>query len=168
MSKIVVHTDDLPDWAVRKQKLPATSLGFLREAAFPSPDGKGMESFEDKMLRQHWDEMVNGNAKARDWLLRLVIADNKKVLAAAPERPSVLINGIVNYQPLAPVLELLGCITVNNPADGDNGPPTIEPMPWFTDELHQRCHPDKLAHVLAWLKAGGRQAPRVNRDLDDD
>ena len=47
------------------------------------------------MLRQHWDEMVNGNAKALHWLLRKVIAENNAVLKAAPARPSVVINGIL-------------------------------------------------------------------------
>ena len=37
MPKIVVHTDDLPDWSVRKEKLPPTYLGFLRDLPIPLP-----------------------------------------------------------------------------------------------------------------------------------
>lgn len=36
-TKIKVQTDDLPQWAFRKQKLPQTYLSFLREEAFPRP-----------------------------------------------------------------------------------------------------------------------------------
>ncbi len=168
MSKIVVHTDDLPNWALRKQKLPSTYLGFLREAAYPSPDGKKIETLEDRMLRQHWDEMLKGNAQARDWLLRKVMKDNDAVLAAAPKRPMVVIDGIHNFQPLAPVLELLGWVTVDTPEDANTAAPTITLSPEFLDQLDKRCRPDKLAPVLAWHDAGGQQTPRINRDLDDD
>jgi hypothetical protein len=168
MAKIEIHTDDLPDWAVRKQKLPSTYLGFLREAAYPCPNGEEMESLEDRMLRQHWDEMLKGNAKALQWLLREVIRHNQAVLAAADDRPTVVINGILNFQPLQPVLEILGCVTINDPQDGSQEPPTVALAPWFVEELHKRCRPDKLAPVLAWQEAGGQQSPRVNRDWDDD
>jgi hypothetical protein len=127
-----------------------------------------MESLEDRMLRQHWDAMVTGSAKARDWLLRKVIKDNNAVLAAAPERPRVVIDGIHNFQPLGPVLELLGWVTIDAPEDGSTAAPTITLSPEFLDQLDKRCRPDKLAPVLAWQDAGGQQTPRINRDLDDD
>lgn len=167
MPKIEVHTDDLPQWAVRKERLPETYLGFLREEAFPSPDGKTMLSFEDQMLRQHWEGMLAGSAKARDWLLRKVMEENAALLAAAPEQPRVTIDAIHNFQPLAPVLEILGCVAVNHPDDASEKVSTISLSAWFVQAVHERCHPNKLAPVLAWLDAGGQQTPRINRDLHD-
>jgi hypothetical protein len=169
MAKIEIHFDDLPHSAVRKQKLPATLLGFLREAVHPSPDGKGLVSLEDQMMRQQWDAMLGGSATAMNWLLREVIRDNQPVLAAAAERPPyVVIDGIHHFQPLAPVLEILGCVSVAGPEDGSEGPSAVKLCPWFVDFLQKRCRPDKLAPVLAWQDAGGQQVPRINRDLDDD
>lgn len=163
-AKLEVHTDDLPSWAVQKQKLPETYLGFLREEAFPSPDGKGMISMEDRMLRQQWDAMLTGDAKARDWLLKKVMKENEAVLAAAPERPTVTLDAIHHFHPLGPVLEILGAATVHNPDEGSKTPLTISLAPWFLEELHKRCRPDKLAPVLGWQAKGGQQTPRINRD----
>ena len=174
MTKTVVHTDDLPGWAVLKSKLPHAYLGHLREAVYPSPDGKGMASIEDIMLRQHFEAMLTGNAKARDWLLRKIIKDNEAVLRASPKRPQVTIEGVRYFQPLAPVLALLGCITVHEPEECDmtsstiecdTKPSTIEFAPSFLDTLKQYCPAEKLAPVTAWLDAGGQQKPRI-RDRD--
>lgn len=165
MTKRLIHIDDLPPWAVRKEKLPQTYLGFLREAAYPSPDGKGMMSLEDRMLRQQWDAMLTGSAKARDWLLREVIKHNKAVLAAAPEQPHVAIDGVHYFQPLGPVLEILGCAKVCDPEERDEAPSTIALLPWFLEALQKRCRADNLSPVLAWLDAGGHQTPRI-RDRD--
>lgn len=167
MSKLEVHTDDLPQWAVRKQKLPETYLGFLREEVFPSPDGKTMLSFEDRMLRQHWDGMLAGNATARDFLLSKVMDENAAVLAAAPERQHVTIDAIHNFQSLGPVLEILGCATVTHPDEGSDEPSKITLAPWFLENLREWCCLDKLEPVLAWQEAGGQQAPRINRDRHD-
>lgn len=167
MPKTIVHTDDLPAWAVRKSKMPQSYLGFLTEAVHTSPDGKGLVSLEDLMLRQHWDAMLMGNAKARDWLLREIIADNKAVLEAGPKKQSVTIDGIHHFQPLAPVLEILGCVTVTHPEDDSDAPATVALAPWFVDELHKRCPVDRLAPVLEWQESGGKQTPRVNRDGHD-
>lgn len=167
MPKKIVHTDDLPHWAVCKQKVPHSYLGFLKEHAYPSPDGKGLVSLEDRMLRQQWDAMLTGSAKARDWLLRKVIKDNQSVLAAAPEHPNVTIDAVHYFQPLGPVLEILGCATVENPEAGDKAPSTIVLLPWFLEQLRKRCRTDKLAPVLAWQDAGGKQVPRINRDRHD-
>jgi hypothetical protein len=168
MEKIEIHFDDLPNWAVSKKELPPTLLGFLREAVHPSPDGKGLVSLEDRMMRQHWEAMLGGSTTALNWLLRKVIKDNEAVLAAADERPFVLIDGIHKFQPLGPVLEILGCAAVNDQEDGSDAPSNVTLSPWFVEELHKRCRPDKLAPALAWQDAGGRQAPRINRDREDD
>jgi hypothetical protein len=165
MPKRLIHTNDLPAWAVRKEKLPQSYLGFLREAAYPSPDGKGMISLEDRMLRQHWDAMLTGSSKARDWLLREVIKHNKAVLAAAPEQPRVAIDGVHYFQPLGPVLEILGCVKVSDPEEGSEALATIALSPWFLEALQKRCRAEKLAPVLAWQDAGGQQTPRI-RDRD--
>ena len=58
MPKTVIHTDDLPQWAVRKEKLPYSYLDHLAEAAHPSPDGKGMISLEEITMRQQWGGCV--------------------------------------------------------------------------------------------------------------
>ena len=164
MTKTVIHTDDLPRWAVRKSKLPHSYLGHLREAVFPSPDGKGMVSIEDIMLRQHFEAMLTGSAKARDWLLRNIIEENEAVLEASPKKLTVTIDGVVQFQPLGPVMALLGYITVHEPEDASSEePPTITFSTWFLDALKQRCPAEKLAPVMAWLDAGGKQKPRLGR-----
>lgn len=167
MPKLEVHTDDLPSWAVRKQKLPETYLGFLREEVFPSPDGKTMLSFEDKMLRQHWDGMLAFNATARDYLLRKVMEENAALLAAAPEQPRVTIDAIHSFQPLGPVLQILGCATVTDPDEGSDEPSRTTLVPWFLEKLRERCRPDRLSPVLAWQDDGGQQAPRTDPDGHD-
>lgn len=164
MSKIIVHTDDLPSWAVRKSKMPQPYLGFLTEPAYPSPDGKGLVSLEELMLRQHWDAMLSGNAKARDWLLRQIIADNNAVLEASPKKQTVTIDGIHNFQPLGPVMEILGIATVTQPDNDSDMLATVELAGWFVEQLQKRCPPHKLEPILEWQNDGGRQTPRINRD----
>lgn len=174
MTKTVIHTDDLPGWAVVKSKLPGSYLGHLRDAVHPSSDGKGMVSIEDIIMRQHFEAMLTGNVKARDWLLRKIIKDNEAVLEASRKRPQVTIEGVRYFQPLARVLALLGCITVHEPKEDnttsstlgcDTTPSTIVFADWFLDDLKQHCPADKLAPVMAWLDAGGEQQPRI-RDRD--
>ena len=164
MPKVEVHTDDLPRWAVRKEKVPHSLLGYLREPVLPSPDGK-MVSIEDIMMRQHFEAMLTGNAKARDWLLRKITKENQSALEASSKHPRVTIEGVVYLQPLAPVLALLGCIAVHEPEDTSKEPPSITLSPWFRDTLERHCSADKLAPVIAWLDAGGQQKPRI-RDRD--
>ena len=49
MPKVEVHTDDLPRWAVRKEKVPHSLLGYLRE---PRPS---VPRWEDGFDRRHHD-----------------------------------------------------------------------------------------------------------------
>lgn len=165
MSKIVIHTDDLPKWAVRKQKLPYSYLDHLLEAAHPSRDGKRMISLEEVMMRQHFDAAIKGNSKAIGWLLRKIIGENAAELATCESRPFVQIQGSHNFHPLAPVLATLGCITVRKPKQGAGGVERIELAPWFEAALERRCPVEKLKPVKAWLEAGGEQKPR-NPDPD--
>jgi hypothetical protein len=163
--KTVIHTDDLPQWAVRKEKVPHSYLDRLTDAVHPSPDGKGLISVEEIMMRQHFDAAINNKAKAMNWLLRKIIAENAAELAAFHKRPSVSIEGVDYFQPLAPVLALLGCVTVNEPTEGSKEPATIELAAWFAEALKDRSPPEKLAPVMTWLDAGGEQKPRI-RDRD--
>ena len=165
MPKTVIHTDDLPQWAVRKQKLPYSYLDHLAEAVHPSPDGKGMVSLEEIMMRQQFDAAIKGKSKAMDWLLRKIIDENAAELAAFDKRPIVHINGVHNFQPLAPVLAILGCATVHEAEQGTDGTERIELDPWFSAELERRCPAEKLKPVKDWLEAGGQQKPR-NPDPD--
>lgn len=167
MPKISVHTDDLPPWAIHKSKVPQPYLEFLTEAAHASPDGKGLLSLEDLMMRQHWDAMLNGNAKARDWLLREVIKENNALLEAGPKNQTVAINGIHHFQPLAPVLEILGFATVTRSEDDNETTTTVVLSDWFIEQLRERCDPKRLAPVLKWQADGGKQSPRCNRDKCD-
>lgn len=165
MTKTIIHTDDLPRWAVRKEKIPRSYLDHLTEAVHPSPDGKGMISAEEIMIRQQFAAALKNNSTAMKWLLRKIIAENAAELAAFHKRPSVLIDGVDYFQPLAPVLALLGCVTIQEPAEEGEAPATIEFAPWFVEALEERCPPEKLTHVRVWLEAGGEQKPRV-RDRD--
>lgn len=168
MTRIVIHTDDLPQWALRTEKLPHSYLDQLKEPLHPSPDGKGMISAEEIMMQQQFDAALKGNATAMKGLLRMIIAENGDELAACKKHPWVRIEGVVYYQPLAPVLALLGCATVKEPEVDGEGPSTIELAPWFAQALEDRTPPEKLARVKAWLDAGGKQKPRIrNCDSDD-
>lgn len=165
MTKIIIHTDDLPRWAVRKEKIPRSYLDHLSDAVHPSPDGKGMISAEEIMIRQQFDAALKNNPRAMKWLLRKIIAENAAELAAFHKRPSVIIDGVDYFQPLAPVLALLGCAAVKEPEEGSKDPSTVTFAAWFVEALEKRCPPEKLAHVKVWLEAGGEQKPRV-RDRD--
>lgn len=165
MPKIIIHTDDLPQWAIQKQKLPRSYLDHLAEAVHVSPDGKGMISAEEIMMRQHFDAAIKCNVKAMNWLLRKIINDNAAELSASGKHPQVRIEGVHYFQPLAPVLALLGCITIQEPDPGTTDAQAIKLAPWFAKALHDRCRADKLEPVTSWLDAGGQQKPRV-RDRD--
>jgi hypothetical protein len=165
MTKIEIHTDDLPRWAVRKQKVPRSYLDHLTEAVHRYPDGKGMISAKEIMIRQQFDAALKNNSTAMTWLLRKIIDENDAELAAFPKRPSVVIEGVRYFQPLGPVLALLGHITVKEPEEGSEGHETIELSDWFAKMLKERIPPEKLAPVDGWLAAGGEQKPRI-RDFD--
>ena len=168
MAKIVVHTDDLPDWAVHKEKVSHSYLDFLTEAVHPSPDGGGLVSFEDIMMRQQFNAALKGKSKAMTWLLRKIIKENADDLAACRAHPHVRIDGIHSFQPLSPVLEMLGCATVIQAEEDAGGTSRSELAPWFSEELERRCPARKLEPVKAWLDAGGEQRPRIHeRDRHD-
>lgn len=168
MPKTVIHTDDLPHWAVRKEKLPYSYLDHLAEAVHPSADGTRMISLEEVMMRQQFDAAIRGKSKAITFLLRKIIDENGAELAACRKRPVVQVEGVHYFQPLAPILALLGCVTIRGVKGSTENPEQIELGPWFEAELHDRCQAEKLKPVKAWLKSGGVQKPRIReRDRHD-
>jgi len=130
MAKIEIHTDDLPRWAVRKEKVPRSYLDCLTEAVYPAPDGKGMISAEEIMVRQQFDAALKNNSTAMTWLLRKIIAENDAKLAAFDERPAVVIEGVHYFYPLAPVLAILVGSGSQNAGQGPAGGSGLEEHDW--------------------------------------
>lgn len=160
MTKVIVHTDDLPEWAVKKWPYAHSYLDHLSEPVHPAPNGKGFISDEEIMLRQHVDAALKGKRGPMIWLLKRIAKDNETNVAAVDLAPQISIQGVPRIQPLAPVMAALGCIAVIEPEGEANEPTRVCWAPWFERALEMHCPPAKVELVRMWMECGGRQDPR--------
>lgn len=143
---------------------PLESPTILRGAIMDPRDGHGARSWHDVIILQMFREAMKGDEAALVGLLHEIASDHqrsKKKRKTSPDNDLEWIEDQYAMRPLAPVMEVLGMITITNTVDEHSGKAAdrVTLTDWFAEfvsllsEVDQQC----LEEVRTWLNTGGHQ-----------